>query len=373
MVAMLAEEARTDGPNIIRIDSDQARITCMRCHAALLEAVYWRGTRTGWRLLKICAYCRYNVAQAQMRREEEAALVQIYDLASDPVRGRRGYVEDGQLRCSACRSTVYREMSLIWTANAPSMYVVEVLCWMAGHVLQVRWYRGSPIKKRFPTSDTAPTLTESFRTKKVVIQAEAPKTLASKMPATLPPAPKRTFQRGALPLSMRRVIQDFESEIDGCDQRCVTFRYIDPDDIDGPIHVMMRHSPLAHNLFGDGTESSERQEYEWPGLRVDFGTMTLYVDGEPSVLAPTVKEWRLLRVLAQNNGTVVHQDRLLATVWGPEYVEQNGYHLLRVNVARLRPKLDRRSAQNPDRFIVTKSGIGYMMRKALVSAATAAI
>jgi len=46
-------------------------------------------------------------------------------------------------------------------------------------------------------------------------------------------------------------------------------------------------------------------------------------------------------------------------------VEQGGYHLLRVHMARLRPKLAKDN--DPNKFIVTKPGLGYMMRRALTT------
>jgi DNA-binding winged helix-turn-helix (wHTH) protein len=362
MVAMLREEDCPGAPIIIQVDTDPTRIACVRCKAELPEAVYWRDTYTGWRLLRICAYCRHNTVVAERRRQQDAALTDLYDMASNPVEGRRAYVRDGQLRCAICSSTTYREVALIRVPNAPSMYTVEVLCWMGGHTLQIRWYQGSPIKKRFPTSSRAPTLHEPIKTRMVIV--ERPKPLARLMPKNLPSAPARPItQTGVIPLSMRRIVRDQEAETDGCDERCTALRYIDPDDINGPVHVTTRHSAEAHNAFMANGNAGE-QIYEWPGLRLDFATMTVYVDGQPARVSPTVKEWQLLRVLALNNGTVVKQEKLLTAVWGPEYIESHGYHLLRVNVARLRPKLSADAASNPERFIITKPGLGYMMRPA---------
>jgi DNA-binding response OmpR family regulator len=73
------------------------------------------------------------------------------------------------------------------------------------------------------------------------------------------------------------------------------------------------------------------------------------------VLAPL--EYRLLFYLAQNAGRVVTQDQLLEHIWGEEYAGEG--HLLRVNMSRLRSKLE------PDpshpRYLLTKPGIGYML------------
>ena len=73
------------------------------------------------------------------------------------------------------------------------------------------------------------------------------------------------------------------------------------------------------------------------------------------VLAPL--EYRMLFYLAQNAGQVVTQDQLLEHIWGEEYAGEG--HLLRVNMSRLRSKLE------PDpshpRYLLTKPGIGYML------------
>ena len=70
-------------------------------------------------------------------------------------------------------------------------------------------------------------------------------------------------------------------------------------------------------------------------------------------------EFRILSFLARNAGRVVTQADLLTKVWGPEYKDEA--HLLRVNIARLRGKIE------PDpgkpRFIITRPGIGYTLNK----------
>lgn len=73
------------------------------------------------------------------------------------------------------------------------------------------------------------------------------------------------------------------------------------------------------------------------------------------VLAPL--EYRLLFYLAQNAGRVVTQDQLLEHIWGEEYAGEG--HLLRVNMSRLRSKLEPDPAH--PRYLLTKPGIGYML------------
>ena len=71
----------------------------------------------------------------------------------------------------------------------------------------------------------------------------------------------------------------------------------------------------------------------------------------------TATEYRLLSYLARNAGRVLTPDQLLERVWGDDYAGE--FHLIQVNMARLRKKL-RDSAKNP-KYILTKSSIGYMM------------
>ena len=73
----------------------------------------------------------------------------------------------------------------------------------------------------------------------------------------------------------------------------------------------------------------------------------------------TAIEYRLLTYLAHNANRVVVPNQILENVWGTEYLSET--HLLQVNIARLRRKLQD-NARNPT-YILTKPGIGYMMCK----------
>ena len=88
-------------------------------------------------------------------------------------------------------------------------------------------------------------------------------------------------------------------------------------------------------------------------VRVDLGTRRAYVDGKLVPLTPT--EFKLLSHLIGSRGKVLLHSNLLATVWGPEYVESIDY--LRVYVSHLRRKL----GDNPDDPLVIRTvpGVGY--------------
>jgi DNA-binding response OmpR family regulator len=91
------------------------------------------------------------------------------------------------------------------------------------------------------------------------------------------------------------------------------------------------------------------------GLSVDFAQHLVTRDGVEVTLTPT--EYHLLAYLAQNAGRVLTQQMLLEYVWGTEYSSE--HHMLQVNINRLRRKIE------PDpthpRYILTKSGVGYML------------
>lgn len=93
------------------------------------------------------------------------------------------------------------------------------------------------------------------------------------------------------------------------------------------------------------------------GLVIDYGQHEVTRDGKVINLTPT--EYRILAYLAQHVGRVLTQEDILAKVWGPAYKDES--HLLRVNIARLRQKVE------PDHreptYILTKPGVGYFMAR----------
>ncbi len=106
---------------------------------------------------------------------------------------------------------------------------------------------------------------------------------------------------------------------------------------------------------------------EWspqPNDITEFRLHRLYVDfkrrrvqsGDLEVhLTPT--EYELLRTLVQHTGQVLLHGDLLTRVWGEEY--RNDLAILRVNVSRLRQKLEEDPRQ--PRYILTVPGVGYTM------------
>jgi DNA-binding response OmpR family regulator len=103
---------------------------------------------------------------------------------------------------------------------------------------------------------------------------------------------------------------------------------------------------------------------ERPSPPFQLGDLTVDFDnhrvqrGEEEI-CPTATEYRLLSYLARNAGRVLTVDTILNVVWGEGYY--GDVHLLQSTMANLRNKLGD-DARRP-KYIMTRSGIGYMMRK----------
>jgi two-component system KDP operon response regulator KdpE len=98
----------------------------------------------------------------------------------------------------------------------------------------------------------------------------------------------------------------------------------------------------------------EEPSIEVEGLQIDLASRLVRRDGQIVHLTPI--EFELLRTLARNRGRLMTHRKLLAEVWGPEYVDD--IQPLRTHIARLRAKIEP-SEQDAPRFIVTDPGIGY--------------
>ena len=91
-------------------------------------------------------------------------------------------------------------------------------------------------------------------------------------------------------------------------------------------------------------------------LEVDLTRRLVKVRGRVVRLTPT--EYDLLKVLIQAAGRVLTHQQLLRQVWGPAYTTSS--HLLRVNVASLREKLEQSPAHRA--YVMTEPKIGYRLR-----------
>ncbi len=88
-------------------------------------------------------------------------------------------------------------------------------------------------------------------------------------------------------------------------------------------------------------------------ITIDLEARNIRKNNESIKLTGT--EYKLLSLLAKNEGKVVTHQYLLREVWGPGYINQSQY--LRVFIAQLRKKIEK-DANRPE-YIITESGIGY--------------
>jgi len=93
-------------------------------------------------------------------------------------------------------------------------------------------------------------------------------------------------------------------------------------------------------------------------LHIDLPRRMVTVSGEEVRLTPT--EFDLLKALAVAGGRPLTHQMLLRTVWGPGYADE--MHLLRVNMGRLRDKLQAEGVERG--AIETLTGVGYRLREA---------
>ncbi len=90
-------------------------------------------------------------------------------------------------------------------------------------------------------------------------------------------------------------------------------------------------------------------------ITVDLEKHTVSVAGKAVHLTP--HEFRLLSLLAQNEGKLLTHRSILREVWGPAYGDESNY--LHVYVSQLRHKLEPDPAR--PRFLLTEPGAGYRL------------
>lgn len=88
-------------------------------------------------------------------------------------------------------------------------------------------------------------------------------------------------------------------------------------------------------------------------MKLDIEAKRLYIDGVEVNL--TVKEFDILKLLAENPGKIYSRDQLLTMIWGSKY--PGDARTVDVNVRRLREKIEENPAK-PE-YVHTKWGMGY--------------
>jgi two-component system KDP operon response regulator KdpE len=91
------------------------------------------------------------------------------------------------------------------------------------------------------------------------------------------------------------------------------------------------------------------------GLEVDLEKRAVSLDGRAVSLTPN--EFRLLALLARNEGKLLTHRAILREVWGPAYGDES--HYLHVYVSQLRRKIERDPTR--PRYLLTEPGAGYRL------------
>ena len=90
-------------------------------------------------------------------------------------------------------------------------------------------------------------------------------------------------------------------------------------------------------------------------IRVDLEKSSVTVAGELVHLTP--HEFKILRLLAVNEGKLLTHRAILRDVWGPAYGDESNY--LHVYVSQLRRKLEPDPAR--PQYLLTEPGAGYRL------------
>lgn len=109
------------------------------------------------------------------------------------------------------------------------------------------------------------------------------------------------------------------------------------------------------DLEGDKATAAEETRH-FGDLEVDMSRYEVRKNGEPLDL--TLREFELLKYLAEQEGKVFSREQLLEEVWGYEYY--GDIRTVDVTVRRLREKLEDDSSD--PKYILTKRGIGYFFQ-----------
>ena len=103
---------------------------------------------------------------------------------------------------------------------------------------------------------------------------------------------------------------------------------------------------------------AEDSEFTNGELRINYAAGSVFMNDEEIHLTPS--EYKLLCLLAKNNGKVLTHTFITNNIWGSSF--DSDLASLRVFMATLRKKLDK-SSKTGQQYIQTHVGIGYRMNK----------
>ena len=109
----------------------------------------------------------------------------------------------------------------------------------------------------------------------------------------------------------------------------------------------------SSNEDSNNKEVKETQKIEIGDLSIDLDKFEVKVKGE--VIDLTLREFEVLKYLANQPGQVVTREVLLEKVWGYEYY--GDIRTVDVTVRRIREKIEKDTSA--PKILITKRGVGY--------------
>lgn len=96
-----------------------------------------------------------------------------------------------------------------------------------------------------------------------------------------------------------------------------------------------------------------KNEYQFKGLRIDYDTTTVNINGDNVIL--NGKLYDIFEYMVRHKNTIITKDRLFTRVWG--FDSDTIYTVTEVYVSKLRKILEK---YNMKHYLVTIKNIGYM-------------
>lgn len=119
------------------------------------------------------------------------------------------------------------------------------------------------------------------------------------------------------------------------------------------VKANLRKSEVSLNVSEEKYKENENSKIEVGDLSLDLEKFEVKVRG--TVIDLTIREFEVLKYLANQPGQVVTRETLLEKVWGYEYY--GDIRTVDVTVRRIREKIEKDTA-NP-KILMTKRGVGY--------------
>lgn len=123
------------------------------------------------------------------------------------------------------------------------------------------------------------------------------------------------------------------------------------------IKANLRKYELSGNMMADNEPKINERKMIIGDLQLDIDKFEVKVRGKKVDL--TVREFEVLRYLANQPGQVVSRELLLEKVWGYEYF--GDIRTVDVTVRRIREKIENDTTD--PKILITKRGIGYYIAK----------